>query len=50
MSLKHPVARGQHAVQSKLDALATGMLEGIRDEGDDADALLEHAIRIDEQI
>ena len=37
-------------MQSKLDALATGMLERIRDEGDDADAMLQRAIRIDEQV
>jgi hypothetical protein len=48
--LKNAELRGEHAIQSKLDALATGMLEGMRDEGDDADAMLERAIRIDEQI
>jgi len=30
--------------------LATGMLEAIRSEGGDADAMLERAIRIDEQV
>ena len=33
----------EHAIQSKLDALATGMLEGMREEGDDADGMLERA-------
>jgi hypothetical protein len=37
-------------VQSKLDALATGMLEAIRNEGQEADPMLERAIRIDEQL
>ena len=48
--LKNAELRGEHAIQSKLDALATGMLEGMRDEGGDADAMLQRAIRIDEQI
>jgi hypothetical protein len=48
--LKNAELRGEHAIQSKLDALATGMLESMRDEGDDADAMLQRAIRIDEQI
>ena len=42
--------RTEAAVQSKLDALATGMLEAIRDEGQQADPMLERAIGIDEQL
>jgi len=48
--LKNAELRADHAIQSKLDALATGMLEAIRDEGDDASAMLQRAIRIDEQV
>jgi low affinity Fe/Cu permease len=48
--LKNTELRADHAIQSKLDALATGMLEAIRDEGDDAGAMLQRAIRIDEQV
>jgi low affinity Fe/Cu permease len=48
--LKNVELRADHAIQSKLDALATGMLEAIRDEGDDASAMLQRAIRIDEQV
>jgi low affinity Fe/Cu permease len=48
--LKNAELRADHAIQSKLDALATGMLEAIRDEGDDAGAMLKRAIRIDEQV
>ena len=48
--LKNAELRSEHAIQSKLDALATGMLEAIRSEGGDADAMLERAIRIDEQV
>jgi low affinity Fe/Cu permease len=48
--LKNAELRADHAIQSKLDALATGMLEAIRDEGDDAGAMLQRAIRIDEQV
>jgi hypothetical protein len=42
--------RAEAAVQSKLDALATGMLEAIRKEGQQADPMLERAIGIDEQL
>jgi low affinity Fe/Cu permease len=42
--------RAEHALQAKLDALATGMLEGIRQEGGDADAMLEEAIGREEHI
>jgi low affinity Fe/Cu permease len=48
--LKNAELRSEHALQRKLDALATGMLEAIRNEGVHADPLLERAIRIDEQI
>jgi len=48
--LKNAELRAEHAVQSKLDALATGMLEAIRDEGQQADPMLERAIGIDEQV
>ena len=48
--LKNAELRADHAIQSKLDALATGMLEAIRDEGDDAGGMLQRAIRIDEQV
>lgn len=48
--LKNAELRAEHAIQSKLDALATAMLEGIRDEGGDADAMLQRAIRIDEKV
>jgi low affinity Fe/Cu permease len=48
--LKNTELRAEHAVQSKLDALATGMLESIRDEGQQADPMLERAIGIDEQL
>ena len=48
--LKNAELRSEHAIQSKLDALATGMLEAIRDDGDDADPMLERAIRIEEQV
>jgi low affinity Fe/Cu permease len=48
--LKNAELRADHAVLSKLDALATGMLEAIRNEGKDADTMLQHAIRINEQV
>jgi low affinity Fe/Cu permease len=48
--LKNAELRSEAAVQSKLDALATGMLEAIRDEGQKADPMLERAIGIDEQL
>ncbi len=48
--LKNAELRSEHAVQSKLDALATGMLEAIRDEGGDADPMLQRAIGIEEQV
>ena len=48
--LKNAELRSEHAIQSKLDALATGMLEAIRNEGQDADAMLQRAIGIDEQV
>lgn len=48
--LKNAELRAEAAVQSKLDALATGMLEAIRNEGHEADPLLERAIGLDEQL
>jgi low affinity Fe/Cu permease len=48
--LKNAELRSEAAIQSKLDALATGMLEEIRDEGEEADPMLERAIGIDEQL
>ncbi len=49
--LKNAELRSEHAIQSKLDALATGMLETIRDdEGGDADPMLQRAIRMEEQV
>lgn len=48
--LKNAELRGEAAIQSKLDALATGMLEAIRREGQQADPMLERAIGIDEQL
>lgn len=47
--LKNAELRAEHAIQSKLDALATGMLEAIREDGQRADPMLERAIGIDEQ-
>ena len=47
--LKNAELRSEHAIQSKLDALATGMLEAIRDKGAEAEPMLQRAIRIDEQ-
>jgi low affinity Fe/Cu permease len=48
--LKNAELRSEAAIQSKLDALATGMLESIRDEDRQADPMLERAIGIDEQL
>ncbi len=48
--LKNAELRAEAAIQSKLDALATGMLEAIRSEGQDADPMLERAIGIDEEL
>jgi hypothetical protein len=48
--LKNAELRAEAAVQSKLDALATGMLEAIRNEGQQADPMLERAIGIGEQL
>src|ERR1700712_1348973 len=44
--LKNAELRSEAAIQSKLDALATGMLEAIRNEGRKADPMLERAIGI----
>jgi low affinity Fe/Cu permease len=48
--LKNAELRSEAAIQHKLDALATGMLEAIRNEGRQADPMLERAIGIDEQL
>jgi len=48
--LKNAELRAEAAIQSKLDALATGMLEAIRNEGQRADPMLERAIGIDEEL
>jgi low affinity Fe/Cu permease len=48
--LKNAELRAEAAIQSKLDALATGMLEAIREEGQRADPMLERAIGIDEEL
>ena len=47
--LKNAELRSEAAIQAKLDALATAMLEAIREEHLDADRMLERAIRIDEE-
>jgi low affinity Fe/Cu permease len=48
--LKNAELRSEAAIQHKLDALATGMLEAIRNEHRQADPMLERAIGIDEQL
>lgn len=48
--LKNAELRAEHTMQSKLDALATGMLEAIRQEGRAADSMLERAIRLDDNV
>jgi low affinity Fe/Cu permease len=48
--LKNAELRSEAAIQNKLDALATGMLEAIRNESKQADPMLEQAIGIDEQL
>jgi low affinity Fe/Cu permease len=48
--LKNAELRSEAAIQNKLDALATGMLEAIRNDGQRADPMLEQAIGIDEQL
>jgi low affinity Fe/Cu permease len=48
--LKNAELRSEAAIQSKLDALATAMLEALRNEVRDADPMLERAIGIDEQV
>jgi low affinity Fe/Cu permease len=48
--LKNAELRAEAAIQSKLDALATGMLEALRNEGQRADPMLERAIGIDEEL
>ena len=48
--LKNAELRSEAAIQNKLDALATGMLEAIRNDIQRADPMLEQAIGIDEQL
>lgn len=48
--LKNAELRSEAAIQHKLDALATGMLEAIRNEGQKADPMLERAIGLDEEL
>ncbi|HEU0317696.1 MAG TPA: low affinity iron permease family protein [Solirubrobacteraceae bacterium] len=48
--LQNAELRAEHAIQVKLDALATAMLEGIRQEGAEADAMLEQAIGREEHV
>lgn len=48
--LKNAELRAEHAMQSKLDALATGMLEALRQEGREADPMLERAISMDDDV
>ncbi|MEA2372806.1 MAG: hypothetical protein QOH12_3200 [Solirubrobacteraceae bacterium] len=48
--LKNAELRAEHAMQSKLDALATAMLEAIKDERGDAEAMLEGAINMDDRV
>lgn len=48
--LKNAELRSEAAIQTKLDALATGMLEAIRNDGQRADPMLERAIGLDEQV
>jgi low affinity Fe/Cu permease len=48
--LKNAELRSEAAIQHKLDALATGMLEAIRNEGQQADPMLERAIGLDEEL
>jgi low affinity Fe/Cu permease len=48
--LKNAELRSEAAIQNKLDALATGMLESIREESRQADPMPERAIGIDDQL
>ncbi len=48
--LKNAELRAEHAIQTKLDALATGMLESLRDEDEHAEPMLQGAIGMDEQV
>jgi low affinity Fe/Cu permease len=51
--LKNAELRAEAAMQSKLDALAAGMLAAIREDHErraGADSMLEHAIGIDEEL
>jgi low affinity Fe/Cu permease len=48
--LQNAQLRAEHAIQTKLDALATGLLEIIRHEDSDADAMLEGAIGREDEV
>jgi len=48
--LKNAELRAEAAMQRKLDALATAMLESIRHEGREADTVLADAIGLEEQL
>lgn len=48
--LKNAELRAEHAMQTKLDALATAMLQALKQEGGDAVAMLERAIKIDDRV
>ncbi len=48
--LQNAELRAEHAIQVKLDAVATAMLENIREESAEADAMLEAAIGREEHV
>ena len=48
--LKNAELRAEHAMQTKLDALATAMLEALKNEDGDAVAMLERAIKMDDRV
>jgi len=48
--LKNAELRSEHAIQRKLDALATAMLEELRQEHGRADPMLDEAIRLEDEV
>lgn len=48
--LQNAELRAEHAIQTKLDALATGMLEIVRETDSNAGGLLERAIGREEHV
>ncbi|MHB1468243.1 MAG: low affinity iron permease family protein [Solirubrobacteraceae bacterium] len=48
--LKNAEMRSERAIQRKLDAIASALLEQTRGEEQDAEGELEHAIRLHEEI